>query len=182
MEKKNLSATYTKKVSVSNVINDMSAQVQAQQIALAKPVSAGGRGEIPATLGQEHLQFVDGIDEVPPWLQAEVWALITRMNQLTYIDGDFDFERLMCGVRSMLRPLQWSRKLTINDVSQIAYFVSIQLRKSKKGLERRYIVPGYQDITHRETNSTATVVDERQGGFAAQGMINKLREGNYRRQ
>lgn len=182
MQKKNLSATYSKKVSVANIIDDLSNEVNARKTAENKPISAGGRGEIPATLGQEHLQFVDGTDEVPEWLQSTVWALTTRMNQLTYIDGDFDFERLMCGVRSMLRPLQWSRKLTINDVSQICYFVSIQLRKSKLGLERKYIVPGYQDITHHEIAGGRTVIDEQPRGFAAQGMINNIRGGgNYRR-
>lgn len=183
MQKKNLSSTYSKKMSVANVIDDISNEEQADRIAQNKPISAGGRGEIPATLGQEHLQFVDGIDEVPDWLQGTVWALITRMNQLTYIDSDFDFERLQCGVRAMLRPLQWTRKLTIHDVSQISYFVSIQLRKSKRGLERKYIVPGYQDITHNEISGGRTVIEDQQRGFAAQGMINNLRGtgGGYRR-
>ena len=181
MQKNNLSSAYTKKISVANAMTDMTAERQARQTAAIKPVSAGGRSDIPATLGQEHLQFVDGIDEVPEWLQAQVWGLITRMNQLTYINDDMDFERLQCGVRAMLRPLQWSRKLKIDDVSQIAYFVSIQLRKSKKGLERRYIVPGYQDITHHETAVGHTVVDEPQRNFAAQGMVSKANQGRQYR-
>jgi hypothetical protein len=177
MKKKNVSATYSRRVSVANVVEDVSNAETQQQAVSQRPVSAGGRSDIPATLSQEHLQFVDGIDEVPPWLQATVWALITRMNQLTYIDGDFDFERMMCGVRAMLRPFRWARKISLADMSQIEYFVGVQLRKSKHGLERKFIAPGFTSITHQELQGNPTVIDERQGGFAAQGMVNKLQGG-----
>jgi len=177
MKKKNLSATYNKRVSVSNVVDDIANAVTQEQSISQRPVSAGGRSDIPATLSQEHLQFVDGTDEVPPWLQQTVWALVTRMNQLTYIDGDFDFERMMCGVRAMLRPFRWARKISLGDMSQIEYFVGVQLRKSKHGLERKFIAPGYSSITHQELSGTPTVIEERQGGFAAHGMVNKLQSG-----
>jgi hypothetical protein len=102
------------------------------------------------------------------------------MNQLTYIDSDFDFERMGCGVRAQLRPLVWKRKLSLLDMQQIEYYVGVQLRKSKKGLERRYIVPGYQDITHNEISHQSSVIEENQRGFAAQGMLSKLPGRNRR--
>ena len=176
MQRKNLSSTYGKKINLEQVLDDIQSQTSQQQVSIQKPVSAGGVmvGGMPATLSQEHLQFVDGIDEVPEWLQKTVWALITRMNQLTYIDSDFDFERMMCGVRAQLRPLVMKRKLSLIDMQQIEYFVGVQLRKSKRGLERKYIVPGYQDITHQEIQRGGSVIDEQQKGFAAQGMLQKV--------
>ncbi|MDD2578397.1 MAG: hypothetical protein PHP96_03410 [Candidatus Dojkabacteria bacterium] len=172
MKRNNLSSTYsTSKVNLEQLIDDI--EKPNNQEPLQRPVSAGGQGVggIPPTLAQEHLQFVDGIDEVPEWLRDTVWALITRMNQLTYIDSDFDFERMMCGVRSQLRPLVMKRKLSLIDMQQIEYYVGVQLRKSKKGIERRYIVPGFQDITHREMAESKSVIEEPQRGFGAAGMV-----------
>lgn len=182
MKRNNLSSTYnTDKLNLEQMINDMQQPDNTEP--LQRPVSAGGSGVggIPPTMTQEHLQFVDGIDEVPAWLRDTVWALITRMNQLTYIDSDFDFERMMCGVRSQLRPLVMKRKLSLIDMQQIEYFVGVQLRKSKKGLERKYIVPGFQDITHREMAESRSVIDEPQRGFSAAGMLGGMQSSRRRR-
>lgn len=161
MKRKNLSGTYHKGVNLEQLLDDIEKE-PSQKPVTERPMSAGGSGGgMPPTLTQEHLQFVDGIDEVPPWLQTTVWALVTRMNQLTYIDSDFDFERMMCGVRSQLRPLVMKRKLSLIDMQQIEYYVGVQLRKSKNGRERRNIVPGYQDITHKEVLDTSTVTENR---------------------
>jgi hypothetical protein len=182
VQRKNLSGTYTKRLSVEQVIDDVSKEIQnstgdypQNQSVTTRPPSAGGRSEIPLTLSQEHLQFVDGIDEVPAWLQEQAWALVTRMNQLTYIDGDFDFERMMCGVRSQLRPLVWKRKLTTLDMQSIEYFVGVQLRKSKGGRERDKIAPGFQTIVHQEMGGVGGIIDQNSGGGnAAMGSMNRI--------
>lgn len=174
MQRKSLSSTYGKRSSLEQAIEDIQKPITEQP--LSKPVSAGGTNPngIPASPSQEHLQFVDGIDEVPVWLQNIVWAIITRMNQLTYIDSDFDFERMMCGVRMQLRPLVWKRKLTLLDMSQIEYFVGVQLRKSKSGRERRNIVPGYQVIAHQEAVTNQSLIDSPSQNNAAYGAMNKM--------
>lgn len=172
MQRKKIPISHNK-MNIQQVIEDM-ANPQTQQPMMQKPVSAGGTSVTPITMTQEHLQFVDGIDEVPEWLRGEVWALVTRMNQLTYIDSDYDFERMLAGVRSQLRPLYWKRKISLLEMQQIEYFVGVQLRKSKLGKERKYIVPGYQDITHSEISNTGSVIDESQHGFAAHGLAQKM--------
>jgi len=185
MQRKNLSGTYTKRLSVEQVIDDVSKEIHQKsggyesQTVTLRPPSAGGKSEIPLTLSQEHLQFVDGIDEVPEWLQEQAWALVTRMNQLTYIDGDFDFERICCGVRSQLRPLVWKRKLTTLDMQSIEYFVGIQLRKSKFGRERTNIAPGFQTIVHQEMGASGGIIDQNAGGGnAAMGTMARVNPRN----
>jgi len=169
MQKKDLQKTYTKKVGVKQVLETMARGTPEE---ISRPVSAGGKSAAPVTLSQEYLLFVDGIDEVPPWLRDTGWAIVSRMNSLTYIDGDFDFERLMHGVRAMLRAMIWQRKIDLNEAIQIENFVGVQFRKSKGGKERRLIAPGYQDITHSESSSSS-VLDERQSGNAAMGLLHK---------
>lgn len=186
MQRKNLSGTYTKRLSVEQVIDEVSKEIQTasgetsrNQTSAARPPSAGGKSEIPLTLSQEHLQFVDGIDEVPLWLQEQAWALVTRMNQLTYIDDGFDFERMMCGVRSQLRPLVWKRKLTTLDMQSIEYYVGVQLRKSKGGRERDKIAPGFQTIVHQEMGNTGGIIDQNAGGGnAAMGTMSRVNPRN----
>ena len=178
MLKKDLAKTYTKKVGVKQLLEDLHRGPPEE---IPRPVAAGGRSVagIPTSMSEEYLRFVDGIDEVPPWLRSIGWAIISRMNALTYIDGDFDFERIMHGVRAMLRALQWDRKLTMNEAMQIENYVGIQLRKSKLGKERRLIAPGYQDITHTEANNAGSVIDERAQGNAAMGLLHKGKRGGY---
>lgn len=168
MQKKDLAKTYTKKVGVKQALEDMA---RGPPQVLVRPVSAGGMSAIPATLSQEYLQFTLGIDEVPEWMRDKVWALITRMNNLTIIDGDFDFERMMHGVRAMLRSMHWERKITLLEMNEIEYYVGVQLRRSKMGKQLKYISPGYQQILHEEATTNNSVIDEKQAGNSAMGFI-----------
>jgi hypothetical protein len=170
MQKKDLSKTYTKKIGVKQALEDMS---RGPPTPISRPVSAGGMSAIPPTLSQEYLQFVLGIDEVPDWMRAKVWALITRMNNLTIIDGDFDFERMMHGVRAMLRSMHWERQITLLEMNEIEYYVGVQLRRSKSGKQLKYVSPGYQQILHQEGASSDSLVEERQNGNAAMGLLSK---------
>ena len=176
MDKKNLAKTYIKKVGVKQTMEDMA---RGPPVQIARPVSAGGQSQIPATLSQEYLQFMLGIDEVPDWMRAKVWALITRMNNLTVIDGDFDFERMMHGVRAMLRSMHWERQITLLEMNEIEYYVGVQLRRSKAGKQLKYVSPGYQQILHQEGSAHDTVIDERHGGNAAMGLLNKQGSKRY---
>jgi hypothetical protein len=176
MQKKDLSKTYKKPTSVKQTIDTLS---RGPSMPLARPVSAGGASAMPATLSQEYLQFVDGIDEVPEWIRAKVWAVITRMNNLTYIDGDFDFERLSHGVRAILRAMMWDDEISLQDMTEIEYYVGVQLRRSKLGKERRYIAPNYSQIVHQESASNDTVIDERQQGNSAMGLLNKNKQNRW---
>jgi len=177
MDRKNLSRFYVKKVGVKQTLEDMQ---RPTPVSLARPVSAGGSSQSPATLSQEYLQFALGIDEVPPWMRDTMWALVTRMNNLTIIDGDIDFERLMHGVRAMLRAMMWERKITLNEMTQIEYYVGVQLRRSRGGKQLTLVSPGYQKMVHEEVNSKDTVVDERQQGNPAAGLLNRVTSSGRR--
>ena len=168
MQKKDLSKTYVKKVGVRQALEEAGKPTSAP---LARPVSAGGHSPYPTTLSQEYLQFVMGTDEVPEWMRDKVWALTTRMNNLTIIDGDFDFERMMHGVRAMLRAMHWERQITLLEMNEIEYYVGVQLRRSKGGKQLRYTSPGFQQILHEESTSKESVIDERQGGSSAMGLL-----------
>jgi len=174
MQKKNLSKTYTKKVGLAQVIDDANRD---PIIPLSRPVSAGGPSSTPATLSQEYLQFILGIDEVPDWMRSVVWAVITRMNALTIIPDPEDFERLSHGVRAMLRAMMWERKISLKEMNEIEYYVGIQLRRSRGAQQLRWVSPGYQQIIHQESVSHNAVVDERQQGNAAMGLLNKGKGG-----
>ena len=178
MDKKNLAKTYTKKVGVKQTLEDM--QKPEPQI-LVRPVSAGGSSQIPATLSQEYLQFTLGIDEVPAWMRDKAWALISRMNNLTIVDDKFDFERMMHGVRSMLRAMHWERQITLLEMNQLEYYAGVQLRRSRKGQQLKNVSPGYQQILHEESSTNSSVIDERQQGGAAMGLLNKQKQSRFGR-
>ena len=172
MEKKNLSRFYTRKVGVKQSIEEM--QKPTPQI-LARPVSAGGLSPIPATLSQEYLMFVLGIDEVPPEFRGDNWALVTRMNNMTIVSDENDFERMTHGIRAMLRPMCWDRKITLRDMNNLEYYAGVQLRRSRGGRQLKYISPGYSQILHEESSTKDSVIDEKNAGNAAMGILNKQR-------
>lgn len=169
MQKRDLSKTYTKPI--AGVRKAIEAATRGPPQPLSRPVSAGGVSVVPATLSQEYLQFVLGIDEVPEWMRDKVWALTTRMNNLTIIDGDFDFERMMHGVRAMLRSMLWESQITLLEMNEIEYYVGVQLRRSKQGKQLKYIAPGYQNILHEEASTNQSLVEERQNPGLAASML-----------
>jgi len=171
MDKRNLARVYTRKVGVKQVLENLQNPEPTQ---LPRPISAGGQSQYPATMSQEYLQFALGIDEVPAWMRDKMWALVTRMNNLTIIDGDFDFERMMHGVRAMLRAMQWERKITLLEANEIEYYVGVQLRRSKGGKQLKYVSPAYQEHVHAETTNQGTVIDGSQmNANTATGLLNK---------
>jgi hypothetical protein len=178
MDRRNLDRTYMKKTGVKQVMEDLQKPTPTM---LQRPVSAGGTSGHPATLSQEYLQFVLGIDEVPPELREKAWALITRMNQLTVIDGDFDFERMQHGVRAMLRAMLWERKISLLEMNQLEYYVGVQLRRSRGGKQLRYVAPGYSQILHQEESTKDSVIDGSPNSNSAIGVFGgKSRQGGFR--
>jgi hypothetical protein len=174
MDRKNLANTYMKKVGVKQVIDEMQrpAPVEAR-----RPVSAGGPAERPITLSQEYLQFILGTDEVPAWMREKAPLVATRMNQLTIIHGDFDFERMLHGVRAILTMMQWDGELEPMEAVQFEYFIGVQLRRSRDGKQLRYVAPGYSQILHEESSATGTVIDGTQNQNAAIGLFGNKKGG-----
>ena len=178
MDRRNLDRTYMKKTGVKQVLEDM--QKPTPSI-IPRPVSAGGASGHPATLSQEYLMFILGTDEVPPHLREAAWALATRMNQLTIIDTDFDFERMMHGVRSMLRSLMWERKISLLEMNQLEYYVGVQLRRSRDGRQLRLVAPGYSQILHQEESTKDSVIDGGPNSNSAIGVFGgKSRQSGFR--
>jgi hypothetical protein len=178
MDRRNLDRTYMKKTGVKQVIEDL--QKPTPQI-VSRPVSAGGQSTHPATLSQEYLMFILGTDEVPSHLRESAWALATRMNQLTIIDSDFDFERMMHGVRAMLRSLMWERKISLLEMNQLEYYVGVQLRRSRSGKQLRLVAPGYQQILHQEETTKDSVIDGAPNSNSAIGVFGgKSKQGGFR--
>jgi hypothetical protein len=103
------------------------------------------------------------------------------MNQLTIIDGDFDFERMMHGVRAMLRSLMWDRKISLLEMNQLEYYVGVQLRRSRGGKHLRLVAPGYQQILHQEESTKDSVIDGAPNSNSAIGVFGgKARGGGFR--
>lgn len=172
MDRKNLSRSYLKQVGIQQVVNDASEQRPPPP---PRPVSAGGMipGGAPAALTQEHLAFVDGTDEIPERLRTKVWAVITRMNALTYIPDYADFERLQHGVTAILINMSINDEITLKDYQEVAYYVGIQLRKSVKGIERKLISPVYSEIAHQELTSKS-ILEENTRNPAATGLMSRI--------
>lgn len=161
-----------KQVGLQQIVND---EAEHRPPPPPRPVSAGGiiPGGAPAALTQEHLAFVDGTDEIPDRLRSKVWAVITRMNALTFIPDYSDFERLQHGVMAILINMAINDEITLKDYQEIAYYVAIQLRKSVRGIERKLISPVYSEIAHQELTSKS-VLEENARNPAATGLMGRL--------
>ena len=172
MDRKNLSRSYIKQVGVQQVINDAGEQ---RPPAPVRPVSAGGVivGGAPAAMSQEYLMFADGTDEIPERLRGKVWGIITRMNQLTYIPDYADFERLQHGVQAILIWMAINDEIALKDYDEIFYYVSIQLRKSVKGIERKLVSPVYSEVAHQELTSRS-ILEETRNNPAASGLLGRI--------
>jgi hypothetical protein len=169
MDKKNLARTYIKRPDIAQQLESV-AKGPAQ--ILTRPAAAGGASNTPATLTEEYLRFVLGTDEVPVDMREKIWALISRMNSMSIISGDDDFERIMHGVYAALTTLMWDDEITVNEVTQISHFVGLQLRRSKNGVQLKYLAPGYSESARTESSSSSVVDGRDQGaGNAAMGLL-----------
>ena len=108
---------------------------------------------VPPTLTQEHLEFLDGIDEVPVKFVKEHPLLFTRHSQLTQIPDKFVMDKVMAITRATSRLLVFQRKVTMSEKTEIDRYVYIQLLKSVKGRERGLLAPGLQEIRREEVIS-----------------------------
>ena len=169
---KNLSRSYIKQVGVRQIVDDVAEQ---RPPAPTRPVSAGGvqPGGAPAAMSQEYLMFADGTDEIPERLRSKYWAVASRMNQLTYIPDYLYFERLMHGVQAILINMTINDEITLKDSQEILYFVSIQLRKSVKGIERKHVSPVYSEVAHQELTSRS-ILEETRNSPAASSLMARI--------
>jgi hypothetical protein len=172
MDRKNLSRSYIKQVGVRQIVDDVAEQ---RPPAPVRPVSAGGviPGGAPAAMSQEYLMFVDGTDEIPERLRAKVWAVTSRMNQLTYLPDYDDFERLMHGATAILINMSINDEITLKDYEEITYFIGIQLRKSVKGIERKHVSPVYSEVAHQELTSKS-ILEETRNSPAATSLMARI--------
>jgi hypothetical protein len=172
MDRKHLSRSYIKQVGVRQIVDDVAEQ---RPPAPMRPASAGGilPGGAPAAMSQEYLMFVDGTDEIPDRLRSKVWAVTSRMNQLTYVPDYMDFERLMHGVYAILINMSINDEITLKDYEEVVYYVGIQLRKSVKGIERKHVSPVYSEVAHQELTSKS-ILEEQRSSPAATSLMARI--------
>lgn len=102
--------------------------------------------EIPQTLSQEHLEFLDGIDEVPDRIKEKFWGLFTRMNALSYIPNEFEMHRARVFIRATIRPMLWKGEITSEEMMQIQRYIELMIQKSRNQSERRLLAPWLQEM------------------------------------
>jgi len=108
---------------------------------------------VPPTLSESHLEFLDGIDEVPQKFLDEHPLLFTRHSQLTQIPDRMHMDKIMAITRATTRLLVFKREVTMSQKTEVDRFVYIQLLKSVKGRERGLLAPGLQEIRREEVIS-----------------------------
>ena len=169
---KNLSRSYIKQVGVRQIVDDVAEQRPPPPV---RPVSAGGiiPGGAPAAMSQEYLMFVDGTDEIPERLRAKVWAVTTRMNQLTYVPDYADFERVGHGVQAICIGMAINDEINLADYQGIIYYTGMQLRKSVKGIERKHVSPVYSEVAHQELTSKS-ILEETRNSPAATSLMSRI--------
>jgi hypothetical protein len=123
-----------------------------------------GTGMPPPTMTQEHLNFLDGTDEVPDTLFERMWGLFTRQNQLTNLYNETEMNRIRALVRSVTRPMGWRGDLTLEESQMTKHFVELQIHKSFKQGERRLLVSSYMETKHSEE---VMAQQQQRSGFGA---------------
>lgn len=124
--------------------------------------------EVPPTLSQEHLEFLDGIDEVPDRIKEKFWGLFTRMNSLTFIPNEFEMHRARVYIRATIRPMMWKGELTHDEVMQIKRYIEMMIQKSRNQSERRLLAPWLQEMI--QIQKTDVNKNERPGLLRGGGM------------
>jgi len=122
--------------------------------------TALGNNQMPPTLTEEHLKFLDGIDEVPTQLSKPLWGLFTRHNALSNIPNEIEMNRTRTLVRCCTRVMGWEGTINLVDTVQVQRFVELQIQKSRGQGERRLLTPWLQEITRKES----TIEPKQSGG------------------
>lgn len=123
---------------------------------------------VPPTLSQEHLEFLDGIEEVPEELLKPLWGLFTRHNALTNISTPWEMERVRTQVRAVTRTMMWEGTINLKQMVMIQRYVDLQLMKSHRHGERKLLAPWLQQITKIE-EYVDKPPQRPAGGFFARG-------------
>lgn len=120
---------------------------------------------LPPSITEQQLKFLDAPDEVPLHLRERLWALFTRHSELSNIFDMGELQRARRRVRLICRPMMWENSsqkregdISFLDRMQIEHFVDLMLRKSFKQQERRLLAPWLQEITQR-----ADMAEQNQG-------------------
>lgn len=120
------------------------------------PMPPSPYSDLPPSVTQQHLEFLDSPDEVPEQLRERLWGLFTRHAELSNIFNETELTRARRRVRLICRPMMWANSspgqegdITFLDRMQIEHFVDLLLRKSYKQQERRLLAPWLQEQTLR---------------------------------
>lgn len=112
--------------------------------------------ELPPSLSEQQLRFLNLPDDVPEHLRERLWGLFTRHSELSNIFDTGELTRARRRVRLICRPMMWanSSQKNVGDISflermQIEHMSDLLLRKSYKQQERRLLAPQLQEMTSR---------------------------------
>ena len=125
---------------------------------------------IPPTLTVEHLEFLDGTDEVPPALLDKFWGLLTRHNQLTNLTNYFEIERFRSQCRVILMLAVFEGHITLLEKAQLIHYVDNQVRKSFNSSERSKLTPTIHEIRRGEESEQMAMMNPQRGGLISKGM------------
>jgi hemoglobin-like flavoprotein len=113
-------------------------------------------GELPPSLTEQQLKFLNLPDDVPDHLRERLWGLFTRHSELSNIFDTGELNRARRRVRLICRPMMWanSSQKRVGDISflermQIEHMADLLLRKSYKQQERRLLAPWLQEMTSK---------------------------------
>lgn len=111
---------------------------------------------VPPTLSQEHLEYLDGIDEIPESLRVRFWGLFTRHNQFTHLPNEFEIHRARVFIRATMRPMVWRGEITFDEYMMVQRFVELQIQKSRGQSERRLLAPWLQEMIQIQRNDSSS--------------------------
>ena len=130
---------------------------------------------LPPSITEQQLRFLDLPDEVPEHMQKRLWGLFSRHSELSNIFNEGELTRARRRVRLICRPMMWENStlreegdITFLERMQIEHFVDLLLRKSYKQQERRLLAPWLQEVTSRAENVESN--RNRPGGTISRGL------------
>jgi hypothetical protein len=141
-----MSEQEVRRLASEEILQQLSRPEQAQQ-----QINNPYGGNAPATLTQENIEFLDGINYVPEELRNKYWGLISVNNMVSQINSPFEQRRVEAGTRSVLQTFAWAGDVDPREISQVELAVRLQQLKSKGGIERRLLAPQLTEQVHKET-------------------------------